>query len=499
MSTTKSIRNSRGHLSRFATKCVSIAWVLILLAGGAFAFYRFSNSGLPVNFPDSTGDLQTADVPADVVKLTDNKLRAAAISTETVKDRSLQDVRVIAGRIRYNDATHVDVKAPTAGTVIKMFVKTGDKVLQGQPLVIVNSQEIGRARADVLKHESELSLAQHREKWQGQVARNLKDLLARLNGTDQVDDIEKDFSNRPLGTYRDTVLSSWLNLKLANQLQQQAEPLAASGAISKRTLLERVNVQRVAEAEFHGIKEQVAFDAKQLWDQANIDAIDAQRRLQISRQHLYTLLGYEEAVIHDSPGTPLSQLEIRAPFDATVENRLMSNSERVKSGESLLVLADTSTLYVAVDIRERDWHDIHFQPGQELTVTVPALPHMKFTAKAHYMGREVMSISNAVPLVAVIDNAAGLLRPGMFVRVEIPVGAARMAVAVPRQSLLRHENKQFVFVAYDDQTFRRVDVETGQTIRDWVEVTSGVQTGQRVVSNGAFQMKSSLLLEGEEE
>lgn len=120
------------------------------------------------------------------------------------------------------------------------------------------------------------------------------------------------------------------------------------------------------------------------------------------------------------------------------------------------------------------------------------------TARVIYVGREVDPTSNSVPLVASIDNSQGMLRPGMYVRVRIPVGETSEAVAVPEAALAEHESRSFLFVADDRNTFRRVDVVTGQRCGDLVEILSGISAGDRVVVAGTFGLKSSLLLEGEE-
>ena len=122
-----------------------------------------------------------------------------------------------------------------------------------------------------------------------------------------------------------------------------------------------------------------------------------------------------------------------------------------------------------------------------------------FTAKVRYFGREVQADTNSVPLVARIENSEGLLRPGMFVRVTVPIGEARQALSIKPESVLQHENEKFVFVDMNDGAFKRVGVSTGQASEDWVEVTKGLSPGQLVVTHGAFLLKSELLLQGEGE
>ena len=165
----------------------------------------------------------------------------------------------------------------------------------------------------------------------------------------------------------------------------------------------------------------------------------------------------------------------------------------------MFVLADTTTMCVAAAIRENDWPAMSLRPGQQVTVSAPAIAGTTFQAIVQYVGREVDVESNSVPIVAKIDNHNGMLRPGMFVRVSLPIGEPHDAVAVRPQAVMQHQDEQFVFVAMNDRTFQRVGVVTGLATDQWVEVLSGLHTGQRVVDNGAFLLKSELLLEGEEE
>ncbi|MFM8582209.1 MAG: efflux RND transporter periplasmic adaptor subunit, partial [Planctomycetaceae bacterium] len=91
-----------------------------------------------------------------------------------------------------------------------------------------------------------------------------------------------------------------------------------------------------------------------------------------------------------------------------------------------------------------------------------------------------------------------LLRPGLFVRVSLPLEVGQEVLAVPEGAVLQHERKRFVFVAEPEGQFRRVDIETGREGEGWIEVRSGLAEGEPVVSRGAFALKSELLLEREE-
>jgi cobalt-zinc-cadmium efflux system membrane fusion protein len=133
-----------------------------------------------------------------------------------------------------------------------------------------------------------------------------------------------------------------------------------------------------------------------------------------------------------------------------------------------------------------------------LEVFAPALPDRRLTAALHYVGREVSAKTNAVPLMAVLPNPDGLLRPGQFVQVRLPVGEPQRALAVPEAAVVVHEGKPFVFRREAEGSFRRVDIQRGVSSEGWIEVIAGLSEGDAIVVQGAFYLKSELLLEREE-
>ena len=244
------------------------------------------------------------------------------------------------------------------------------------------------------------------------------------------------------------------------------------------------------------MRESAEFDTSVQQQKLDAELANANRRVMIATNHLETLLGYSEEGTKKHQAS-LSTMEVRAPFDGTIESRVFAKSERVEQTAPMFVLANTSSLYVSADIRENEWKALGVCSGTELTVVAPALPERSFSAKVHYTGREVETGSNSIPLVATIHNTDGLLRPGMFVRVTIPTSQTGNVLAVRQECVLQHENKQFVFVALNEHTYRKVGVETGSSDSEWIQVTAGLQPGDLVIANGAFLLKSELLLAGD--
>ncbi len=489
-------RKGLNKVAAIVFKCLPTVFVLCILAGGWLAVHEI-NSGAKTGETDSTPVIH--EDGSSVVRLSDGKLESGQFHCEPIELQLIQHRHEVSGRIQYDESRHIEVKAPMEGIVAEIPVKPGDKVEKGALLAAIKSPEIGQARSEILKREQLLNIVQQKLSRERELSKNLYDFFDQLDQGKSGPEIEEAFVNRPLGSSRQELLSAYSQLQLAQSWIDKGKGLGDSGAISGRTVRERESGLAIAIAAYRSVRDQTAFASKQAKLQAEADVEDAQRQCNIAKQTLEALLGYAEEVDKVDTNEALSRLEIRAPFAGTVENRMRSQNERIIKGDSLVVLADTDWLYVAADIRETDWSAVVVKEGTGLIVTVPALENRHLQAIVQYIGREVTKESNSIPMIATVENHQGWLRPGMFVRVSIPVGEPRKTLAVKPDSIVQHDNKKFVFVKTADGAFKRVDIATGLTSSDWIEVTEGLSIGQLVVDHGAFLLKSELLLEGETE
>lgn len=463
--------------------------LLVVLSGLWWWLYRESHP----NVEDATSLVQS--VRTDV-ELSEAKLTAAGLELASVQCRMWRPTRMVPGRVGYDETRHVDVKSSAPGILVEVRVKPGDNVTAGQVLGVLNSPEVGHARADQLQREAEVAQAQRRSDWVQTTRDGLLQLLQAIAAREDAQDIAARLKDTSLGARRSEVVSAYSRYRLAQSLAQQATSAAGSGAIAGRTLDERIGERDSAEASLQGLTEELSFMAREDANAAQLAVTDAERRLQISRHHVQTLQGYNAP--QPDENNVLSLVEIRAPFAGTVQARSYAATERIEPGDSLFVLADTTRLCVVADIRDREWPALQLAPGERIEFTCPALPERQLQATVYYVGQEVIQETNAVPLVATISNPDASLKPGQFVWVRVPLAPPVEHLAVPESAVVEHEGRSFVFLAQGERTFRRRDVVVTAADAGWMEVTAGLQAGDKVVVRGAFYLKSELLLEAVE-
>ena len=455
---------------------------------------RFIKTEVPAE-ESTVEEFETAEV-----LLSSEKMKAIHLTVSPVKRQKLNQTRVVLGRLQYDDRKHVAVKAPTEGILVEVRVKPGDIVQAGQVLAVLNSREIGTARADLLQRIADYQLVRKQYDWKSAIQNNVQKLVDALLSHQAMDAVETQFTDTKLGSYRSQLLPAYTRYLLAETINKKTAPLAKSGAISQQTIQMREADVQETRAALKALCEQSIYDVKLERDQALADLNDADNRMTISRQHLESLVGCAVDInsAELKAAEKLSRLEIIAPFTGTIEERTFSQSERVNRADSLFTLAQTDTLWVAADIRESDWNSIELNTGQNLTVTVNAVPGRTFNARLHYLGRQVSANTNSVPLIAELKNPDGILRPGMYAQVRIPGKQQADVIAVPARSVLDDAAQEFVFVKESERSFRRIDIQSGLKTEDWVEVQKGLKGGEQVVEDGAFTLKSELLLEREE-
>jgi RND family efflux transporter MFP subunit len=432
-----------------------------------------------------------------IVQLTAGKFAAADLHTTAVVEDTLQLTRPVPATITYDAARKVPVHAPVGGVLTKVSAEPGQPVDLHQPLAELSSPDVGLARDEVLKHQAELELAQQQLSFSEQIATGVEELLKQLRQKPTLEDLDELLAKHTLGEYRQTIVPAYSKLALAERVVKSTDALAV-GVLSEQLVAERRSNREVAAAQFAAACETARFAATQERGKAKAAAEQAERHLAVAQQSLANLLGPISDMTPVTDRRRLSELVLLAPMAGRVEERSAVTALRVSAGAPLFVLADTSVLWVSVEIHERDWSALEVAPGGDIRVRIPALDNAEFNASVRFVGSRVAEDTRSVPLVAELPNPDGRLKPGLFAWALAPLESPRQAVVVPQSAIMRHENQPFVFVPGGERTFRRVDVAVGVESNGRVEITGGLKPGDTVVDRGAFFLKSELLLEREE-
>ncbi len=188
----------------------------------------------------------------------------------------------------------------------------------------------------------------------------------------------------------------------------------------------------------------------------------------------------------------LAKSSIAAPIDGVVAERNVNVGDRVENmggNTSMFRIVDNRLLDLTVTVPSGDLPGV--KVGQRLEFTTDAVPGRTFTGKVMFINPAVDEDSRAAKVVAEVHNPDGVLRGGLFVRGRIVTGTRQGVLNVPREALLNWNVEQHtaeVFVVEGNQA-RKCPVRVGTTGEATVEISSGVKTGDLVVTRGAFALR----------
>jgi cobalt-zinc-cadmium efflux system membrane fusion protein len=190
---------------------------------------------------------------------------------------------------------------------------------------------------------------------------------------------------------------------------------------------------------------------------------------------------------------------LRAPFGGVVIRSEVAEGETVDTERELFALADLSTVWVQGDVYEKDIASI--RQGQTIKVIANAYPDKTFSGKLTYLGDMLDPQTRTAKVRCEVANSKGLLKLEMMAAIQVPTGERRKTLMVPTAAAQQVENESVVFVKIEETKFEKRKVEIGTNSDGWVEVRSGLKEGEKVVTQGAFMLKSHLKKEefGEDE
>lgn len=187
-----------------------------------------------------------------------------------------------------------------------------------------------------------------------------------------------------------------------------------------------------------------------------------------------------------------AEFAVTAPFDGIVVEKDATPGEMVGSSDHPFAVADLRRLWIELDIYERDLERVAV--GQPVTVRTTAYPDRAFDARIVYLG-DILDLERRTVRARVeVANPAGALKPGMFATAAISVGDGAAVVVVPREAVQLVEGRQVVWVPGDEAgAFTARPVTVGEALDgDRIEILSGLQPGERLVTSGAFTLKAEL-------
>ncbi len=192
---------------------------------------------------------------------------------------------------------------------------------------------------------------------------------------------------------------------------------------------------------------------------------------------------------------------IRAPFRGILGIRRVNLGQYLSGGDPVVSLQALDPIYVNFGVPQQATGTLRV--GNEVQAVVEGVDGVAATGKITAINSVVDEATRNVEVQATFANPKGVLRPGMFVEIDMLLDSKSVMVALPSSAINFAPYGNSVFIVEDVKgptgaTYRGVRqqfVKLGPARGDQVSVLSGVKPGEEVVSSGVFKLRPGAAVE----
>ncbi len=263
--------------------------------------------------------------------------------------------------------------------------------------------------------------------------------------------------------------------EMVNNLEQEKIALAqAEVAVQQAEVTAELSA-----AEFERVKtlhDQLLI-SKQEYDQSEISSRSDSLSLDNAKQQLEAAKARLEA-----SEIQLSYTTVNSPISGVVTVRMVNVGDRVSSNQQLLTIQEFPPLWARIYVPERSIPKIKI--GQLARLEMETYPDREFTGRIKMISPTVEAASGTIKVTIEVNKNIDLLMPGMFGSVYIATDTHENAVVVPKKSIIRERNTNYVYTINSDNTVTRQAVTVGFADEDQVEIVDGLNGNEAIVTVG---------------
>lgn len=359
----------------------------------------------------------------------DETARQVGLQFATVRQQPLAATVSAPGEITYDPTLVTRLSARAPGPVQRIYKVVGDRVKKGDLLALVDSARVGEAKAT---------------------------FLADLAETD-------------------------LKKKTVERLRE------AGAGVAKQQILEAESALTVTRVRLANAR-QALINLGLPLRMKDVADVPPEKLVEQLR-----FLGVPSSVTHglDAESASSNLLPVTAPFNGVVVERNVGAGEVVDAAKVLFIVADVSRIWVRMDIRQEDADRVAL--GQAVTFRPDGHPDEVITGKVSWMSTTVDEKTRTQPIRAVAENPKEHWRASTFGQAQITIRDTPQAIVVPDAAVQQEGSCHAVFVRRSDREFQARQVRVGARAGGFTEITSGVKSGEVVVTTGSHVLKSEIL------
>ena len=180
-----------------------------------------------------------------------------------------------------------------------------------------------------------------------------------------------------------------------------------------------------------------------------------------------------------------------SPINGVVTARNYDKGDMYSMAQPIFVVEQIQPVKMLVNVSESLFTQV--SEGMEFDITVDAYPGEIFKGKVNLLYPTVNAATHTFPVEVICENKDQRLRPGMFARVTANFGTNHHIV-IPDNAVVKQQGsgEYFVYVLQSDNTVKYTLVELGKRLGNRYEIISGINEGDRIVTEGQIRLKDGV-------
>jgi cobalt-zinc-cadmium efflux system membrane fusion protein len=202
------------------------------------------------------------------------------------------------------------------------------------------------------------------------------------------------------------------------------------------------------------------------------------------------LMNYDVKLGNSSSEEIISVSPIIAPNSGVITKKNITKGTVITTDEEIYQITDLSIVYLNITVQDKDIKKIKI--GQNVIFTSDVIDDT-FQGSIDNISFNVNPENQSFIVRAKLDNSKGYLKSGTFGNVKISLTLSKPMIFIPNESVQSYNNEKFIFVETKENNYKKIVVNPYKSDKDGIYLSDNTNENKKVVTYGAFILKSELL------
>jgi len=293
-----------------------------------------------------------------------------------------------------------------------------------------------------------------------------------------------------------SIISSRFSGQITQVLVEDGQSVSAGQALFVLDSVELRNALRVAQNSVNQMAAKYANDCEDYKRSKALYKTGAYSRQQLDSARTKMLASqadYDSALANRSSAEKqVAEATVVSPVNGVIANKNLTNGQNVVAGNSVMTVEQIDAVHVVIQVEQSDM--AYLKMGGAVNVMVDTYPDKVFGGVVDVISPVAGKESRMFRVKIRVENPELLLKPGMFVQVQLELGEPQPVLTVPQKAVLGEKGLQYVFTVEEDRA-KKVRVKAGDIIGDRIEITEGLREGMVILTDNLDKLKEGTLVQ----